>query len=157
MALIVSINWWIEHILWRNGYNKRPWRQGKLGVKVYEKNNKAIVLIPTIEIQPPFICSQSKAVDDYFTELKKLLTGLNNKFKLTDIFLPGGGTIPIPEWFSDWCKQNGIKIHLVNYNEGNPFDEVDGIENISTQIKPNPLQEQEDEKKLIEKYSKKPR
>jgi hypothetical protein len=54
-------------------------------------------------------------VDDYFERLKKeiLLRGLNK------IVFQGGGTISIPDFFSEWCNQNGVDILILNEDELN--------------------------------------
>lgn len=70
------------------------------------------MILPTIELPRSAISSLQNSVDDYFNRLKKLLE--NPGSIISAIVLPGGGNIRIPKWFSDWCKENGITVHVVD-------------------------------------------
>lgn len=52
-------------------------------------------------------------IDEYFERLKReiLLRGINK------IVFRGGGTISVPEFFINWCKQNGVMIEILEDNE----------------------------------------
>jgi len=114
MSLNVSFTLHIENILTNSGFQKQPWRKGILGTRVYTRAGEAVVAIPTIEIPPPSVVSISQSIDDYFKRLRDVLVGLAKKFNITDIFFPGGGNIPLPNWFSTWCKQNSIHVHILD-------------------------------------------
>ena len=124
MALTVSFAKHIGDSLRRVGYSVRRWRHGVLGTQVYERGGRVIVVIPSIELPPPVIQPIPQSIADYFKRLCDVLSGLGKKFKVTDLVLPGGGVIPIPEWFIDWCKKNGIRIHIVE-PESSSLSEID--------------------------------
>jgi len=52
-------------------------------------------------------------IDDWFQQIREILTELKNRIGTVDVAFQGGGTIPIPDWFWDWCTQQGIKIEVV--------------------------------------------
>jgi hypothetical protein len=114
MALNVSFANHVGDSLRQAGYAVRRWRHGVMGTQVYERNGRAIVVIPSIELPPPVIQPISQSVSDYFKRLCDVLSGLGKKFNVSDLFLPGGGDVPVPEWFKDWCKKNGIRIHIID-------------------------------------------
>ena len=47
-------------------------------------------------------------------QLQKTIAG---GLPVTDIYFPGGGRLPIPDWFRDWCTKMGIRIHIVDPHE----------------------------------------
>lgn len=118
MGLHVSIAKHIADLLKRAGYRPRQWRRGALGNRVYEKNGTAVVVIPVIEIPPVAIQPVKISIDDYFDNLRRLLAGLMKKLKVCDLFFTGGGTIPVPPWFEQWCEENGIRIHILDPESG---------------------------------------
>jgi hypothetical protein len=103
----------IETVLISRGFRKRQWRKGILGTRVYERHGRSSVVIPTIELPPPAVQPTGAAIDDYFRGLQGVLAGLGKRYPVTDLYLPGGGNLPLPGWFEDWCKENGIRVHLV--------------------------------------------
>jgi hypothetical protein len=95
------------------GFRHRSWRNGILGTAIYiAHNNKTKVVVKSIEI--PFSSTKRIAdlVDEYFKKLQSLLKGIIASYGNIQIFLPGGGSIPIPEWFVNWCRENGVKIEV---------------------------------------------
>lgn len=42
-----------------------------------------------------------------------------------EVFLPGGGSFPIPNFFKDFCVANGIKLHLFSVDN---FEEYAGFQ-----------------------------
>jgi len=48
-------------------------------------------------------------IDNFFCSLINII--LKNGIK--DVFLPGVGTISIPQFFLDFCKEHGINIYVV--------------------------------------------
>ena len=47
------------------------------------------------------------------------------KYKIKDIFLPGGGDIPVPEFFKTFCDNCGIRLTLIgieNFKDVINFD-----------------------------------
>lgn len=114
MALSTSIAKHIEDILKRTDFIRRPWRRGIAGTRVYERAKRAVVVVPTIEIVPPCVRPVEQSVDDYFKKLRDVLAGLSKKWNVSDLFLPGGGSIAIPSWFMEWCDANGIRVHVMD-------------------------------------------
>ena len=62
---------------------------------------KNIYIDTTVNIQPQ--------IDELFNNLADLI----NKTDAKDIFLPGGGDIQIPNFFSKYCEDKHVKIHLI--------------------------------------------
>lgn len=66
-----------------------------------------------IAVVKPILIDRKKNIENHITKffdsLKRILA--NNSIK--DIFFPGGGTIPIPKDFIDFCKLKGITIHFI--------------------------------------------
>ena len=58
-------------------------------------------------------------IDDWFRQMQDVLRDLKKRFGGVDVFFEGGGTVPIPDWFRDWCAQEGINITV---GDGPPCD-----------------------------------
>ena len=102
--------WELADLLEKEGHQCVPPKNGKLGIAIYlDGHGISTILIPAI-IRRPSIGIES--VDDFFKELQQEIEQLNPGVKL--LVFQDGGTIPIPGWFTDWCRQNGIKIKWVN-------------------------------------------
>ena len=54
--------------------------------------------------------SAGQLIDDWFRQMQDVLGDLKKRFGGVDVFFEGGGTVPIPDWFRDWCAQEGINI-----------------------------------------------
>lgn len=87
--------------------------------QVLKRGEKTIVCIEQIQL-------------DGSLDFKPQIEGLFNHFKELirrsgshDIFLHGGGEIPIPDFFEEYCRNNGIKIHLISFEN---IDEYNRIE-----------------------------
>jgi len=93
----------LHKILLNNGWPSSGMRYARLGLFIH--NNIALVLPLDIDPRNPI----QTQVDTLF---QNLITALN-KNKVTDIYFQGGGTIPIPDFFRNFCRENGIKIHIV--------------------------------------------
>lgn len=102
----------IEHELQARGYVRRPWRLTR--TLLWRKENSCAVTISGIEVPHPSIHPLSTSVDAYFESLRKALADLMKRATLTDLILPGGGSLPLPAWFIDWCQHNGIRLHLLD-------------------------------------------
>jgi len=57
--------------------------------------------------------SHSSLLDSWFKQIQKILAHLKLRLGGVDIAFFGGGMIPIPAWFQDWCKQEGIQIMMI--------------------------------------------
>lgn len=51
-------------------------------------------------------------MDDWFRQIRDMLIELKSRFAGLDIAFESGGTFPIPDWFKDWCRSQGIGIML---------------------------------------------
>lgn len=59
-----------------------------------------------------------KTNDDWWRGLQDLLTrAMQSGIPFKKIIFRGGGKIPIPEWFKDWCKNNSIIIEILEPEE----------------------------------------
>jgi len=123
MGLSVST---LRDDLLARGYRKFQWRNLNLrfGARIFEKNGKCVVTIPSVEISSPIAGPLSIAVDDYFRRLQQALDELSKNLAITGIFLPGGGTIPIPEWFAEWCRQHNIRIYIVEPSQPARIEDI---------------------------------
>ena len=112
----LSISFWKYLIgkLTHNGYRYRRWNYPIFGARVYEKNGNGVVVITTIDIPPSNIQPIGHSIDDYFRRLQKVLNDLGKVLHLSDVYFAGGGNIPIPDWFRDWCNCNGIHLHIID-------------------------------------------
>jgi hypothetical protein len=89
--------------------------------KVLERNRERIAVVRPIRIDPSKVLQDE--IDKFFKSLEKIL----EKNAIEEVFLPGGGTIPIPQFFLDYCKKHNIQIHLVtveNFNQMNNFNSL---------------------------------
>lgn len=91
---------------------KQGWKQnggyaifGK--VRVLDRSGVKVAVVKPIKIDP------FKVIQDQIDKIFKTLTEIILKNGIKDVFLPGGGNIPIPESFKDFCKKNNINIHIV--------------------------------------------
>jgi len=87
--------------------------------RVLERNGQRIAVVKPIKIDP-FKKLQNE-IDNFFRLLIKVIS----KNEIKDIYIPGGGTISIPQFFSDYCKENGIQIHQVTSENINRFEKKD--------------------------------
>ena len=57
-------------------------------------------------------------MDDWFKQIRDILTDLKGRFGDVDIAFESDGTIPIPDWFKEWCRKEGIGIRLIEWLVG---------------------------------------
>lgn len=122
MSINVSFTKHIKEVLKSSGFKYIRWNFNKLGTRVYIKGKRAVVVIPTVEISPPYVAPIQQSIDAYFNDLRNFLIGLSKEHKITDIFFSVGGKIPLPQWFSDWCNQNGINVHILGADDPGNID-----------------------------------
>lgn len=99
----------------------RGWRQNggyaiRGNPRVLELNGKQITAVKPIKIDP-FKILQNE-IDDFFRSLINIIS----KNGIKDVFLLGGGTIPIPQFFLDFCNEHGINIHIVTIENVDQFE-----------------------------------
>jgi hypothetical protein len=75
--------------------------------RVLERYGTHITVVKPIKIDP------YKNLLDEIDKFFKSLIDIIIKNGIKDVFLPGGGTIPIPQFFLDFCRDNGINIHVL--------------------------------------------
>jgi hypothetical protein len=85
--------------------------------RVLERNKVRISIIKPIKIDP--FKQLGPEIDKFFRSLIKII----EKNRIKDVFYPSGGTIPLPQFFLDYCRENGINIHGVT------LDTLDQAEN----------------------------
>lgn len=90
---------------WKN-INVR--RHTSLDNQVLKRGEKTIVCIEQIQLDGSL--DFRPQVEGLF----KHLIELTRRSGSHDIFLPGGGEIPIPGFFEEYCRNNGINIHLIS-------------------------------------------
>ena len=114
---MIQVNF-IKHIidqLKASGFRHKRWRNGVLGTAVYIQGphpKHAKVVVKSIEIPPRTVKQIGSSVDEYFKKLQAILKGIIAAIGPIQLFLPGGGSIPVPEWFENWCKDNQISIEI---------------------------------------------
>lgn len=83
-------------------------------VTIRMKNGSPLVIVPGLpSAKPASPSSARKPIDDWFRQLQDVLHDLKKRFCGVDILFKGGGIVPIPDWFRDWCAQEGIEIIVV--------------------------------------------
>jgi hypothetical protein len=102
----------------------RGWRQnGGYAIlgnpRVLGRKGKQIAVVKPIKIDPYKILQDE--IDNFFRSLIKIIL----KNGIMDVFLPGGGTIPIPQFFLDFCNENGINIHIITNENIDQFENWD--------------------------------
>jgi hypothetical protein len=75
--------------------------------RVLERSGERIAVVKPIKVDPFKIIQDE--IDKFFRSLINII--IKNSIKV--VFLPGGGTIPIPQFFLDFCRENGINIHII--------------------------------------------
>jgi len=86
---------------------------GTLMRMIHQKANPIYVApsFPSLDGADPN--SRSSLLDSWFKQIQSILSTLKSRLGAVDIAFAGGGTIRIPDWFRDWCKQQGINIMII--------------------------------------------
>ena len=58
--------------------------------------------------------SHSSLLDTWFKQIQDILADLKRQHGAVDVAFAGGGNTPIPDWFRDWCAQEGITILIID-------------------------------------------
>ncbi len=85
--------------------------------RVLDRSLSRIAVVKPIKINPYKILQEE--IDKFFHSL----IGIVIKNGIKHIFLPGGGDIHIPQFFFDFCRDQGINYNIVN------SDNIDVYEN----------------------------
>ena len=104
--------WELADLLEKVGHKRITPKNEKLGIEIYEDpkaDDIATVLIPGI-IQRPSIGINNP--DDFFKEFQKEIE--HHIPKIKKLVFQDGGSIPIPDSFKKWCRENGIEINWVD-------------------------------------------
>ena len=83
--------------------------------RVLERSGRHIAVVKPITIDPKKL---QEEVDKFF----KSLIDIIRKNGIKDVFIPGGGTIPIPQFFLDFCRENGINIHVLTLENFDQYE-----------------------------------
>lgn len=78
--------------------------------QVLRRGDETIICVENI------IVDVSVDVRPQVIELFRSLVEMIARTNATEIFLPGGGDIPIPDFFEDYCREHGIQVHLVTFD-----------------------------------------
>jgi len=89
------------------GWNQIRGYGQKDSTRVLERNGIHIAVVKPIRINS--IQTLESEIEKFF----KTLMGIIHRKGIKNVFLSGGGSIPIPQFFLDFCKENGINIHLL--------------------------------------------
>ena len=84
-------------------------------IQILKRGDKSIVVIESITLDP------SVEINPQVAEFFRNLTELIEQGTAKEIFLPGGGDIPIPASFKDWCYENTVHINLISLNNFKDF------------------------------------
>ena len=119
--LIIDISWALEDWLRANGWTRRlaPYPRGSAG-RLFSKGNRRIIYVPYIPIKPSLGTSITQQCDDFFRRLCDALTRLLQRgIAIGPIVFQGGGNIPIPKWFTDFCAEHSIIIIVIKPDDFN--------------------------------------
>jgi hypothetical protein len=90
---------------WKNisvrGYTDRD-------IQVLRRGDQSIIGVENVNVDAS--ADLGLQIDELFKNLIELIKRTNTK----EIFLPGGGEIPVPDFFKEYCRANGIEIHFVS-------------------------------------------
>ncbi len=117
MGIVISNLRAIEEDLLARGYRRRAYRHGYLGVRVLVKDEKAILIIPSIEVGDRFNQPLPEAIDESFKKLAAYLEKMSKRMTVTDIVFGGGGSIPIPDWFVQLCSAMKIRLTISSLDQ----------------------------------------
>lgn len=124
MTVQVSITDWIRSLYETHGWVLVSSRYNTLRLGIWmmrsPAGHTAIAIARSPRLAPPAACGRTleDQFDDYLKRLQRQLQKtIAGGLPVTDIYFPGGGTLPIPDWFRDFCAQNGIRIHIIDPNE----------------------------------------
>ena len=84
--------------------------------RVLDRNGKKIAVVKPISIDI------SKGIQNEIDKFFRSLADIIVRNGIKDLFLPGGGTVPIPPFFIDECRRNGVNIHIVTRENIDDFD-----------------------------------
>lgn len=105
----------------QNEYRQRGWTrawhrncpQGS-GGRMYTKGDKRSIYLPHIPINPWSLVPTAQQVDDFFNKLMSEIKRMLKSGKtVSPVLFQGGGTIPIPDWFRDFCVEHGITLKVL--------------------------------------------
>lgn len=105
----------------RNGWRQNPGYAIRNNPRVFERGSERIAVVLPIRVNVRN--GIQNELDKFFKTLEKIIL----KNGIRDIFIQGGGTFPMPEFFKDFCRINGINIHVITeenvfeYDNWNPF------------------------------------
>jgi hypothetical protein len=80
-----------------------------------------------------------RLIDLWFRQVQAILEKLKERFGSIKLVLQGGGTVPVPAWFKDWCADQGIEIEFVDGQDSKSnLEPPPGDEKFPIQPKSNP-------------------
>lgn len=88
------------------------------GGRLYAKGYRTIIVIKSDRLGQP-----DDPSNGHFEGIRDILEG--SAGTITDVVFPGGGTLTIPDWFRDWCKTHGIRIHVLDDKDALPENLVE--------------------------------
>jgi len=121
----------ISEILKNRGWKWKPTknRRGLRGIEVLEGPRKqGTILVPGIVLSQTKSNSIQEQIEKYFEDLKKEIQR-QLPLKIRSVIFQGGGVIPIPKDFRDWCKQMGIEIVVFYHDNKNLKDQLKKLDN----------------------------
>jgi hypothetical protein len=90
-----------------------------LGISIHANGKDAVVIVPSIKFRPS---RKINTVGDFFKSLIDEISKHHNRF-VSQVFIQGGGSIPIPKDFLDWCQERNIKVTVFTQDD-RPFDKI---------------------------------
>lgn len=78
--------------------------------RILEKDGKRIAVVGVLSLKGSL--SIKDQVETFFKKMEKILT---KNTDIKEVHIYGGGTIPIPPTFIDYCNTNGIKISFFDH------------------------------------------
>jgi hypothetical protein len=93
----------------------RGWKENmgytlKNNPRVLKKDGKRIAVVGALRLKGS--SGIADQVDTFFVKMEKILTKHND---IKEVHIQGGGRIPVPPSFIEFCKANGIKISFFDH------------------------------------------
>ena len=94
-------------------FNEVYHQRGKNDPRILKKNGVNIMVAVPIQIDE--LRNMHKETHKYFTNIHTSIDKLSKKGQvIKEITFQSGGTVPIPDYFKEFCDKNNVEIKFIN-------------------------------------------